>query len=347
MCIGVFAFAGLPLLRWFGPKRVVSFSLAAITVGTLLRAGAPDSGLIVALTCMIGVGIALTGTALPGIVKTHFADRPGAVTGGYVAALSAGSGLAALAVVPLSELLGSWRWAFVVSAIPPLATLALWAGTRTGDNPGTGWPGLRRAAHPFAEDSLRPQPVALRLGVIYALQSTAFIVVISWVAALYRDLGWSPGMAALTTAVIPMATIPASLIIPRLSDGHDRRVWLLGTSFAMGVGTLGLAFAPTAAPWLWLGIFAMGSGSQLALSLTLPLDLREDQAGIANLTAWMLALGHLIAAPAAVVAGALRDFTGDFTIALAIFGTLAIISGLVAQTSKLRPVGTAGRWKRP
>jgi CP family cyanate transporter-like MFS transporter len=173
--------------------------------------------------------------------------------------------------------------------------------------------------------------------VMFALQSATFMVVIGWVAALYRDKGWSPEAAGLTTAVIPLATIPASIIIPRLSDHGDRRRWLLATAVAMGTGALGLGLAPTLAPWLWLGLFSLGSGSQLALALSLPLDLGDGPPEIARLTAWTLGFGYILSAPTAVLAGALRDLTGDFVLPMTLAGIFAIGSGLLAQSSLLRP----------
>jgi CP family cyanate transporter-like MFS transporter len=335
LCMGVFAYAGVPLVRRLGPTRVITCSLVAISVGTLARAAAPDADLIVAFTCVLGVGLALAGTTLPGVVKAHFADRPGAVTGAYVAALSGGAGIAALLAAPLSEALGSWRWALALSALPALVALPLWIASGA-----TRERGEARVARAVGSARLprRVDPVGLRLAVMFALQSATFMITIGWIAALYRDEGWSPEAAGLTTAVIPLATIPAAILIPRLSDHGDRRRWLLVTAMAMGTGALGLGLAPTLAPWLWIGLFSLGSGSQLALALSLPLDLGVGQQGIARLTAWTLGFGYILSAPSAVLAGALRDVTGEFALPMILAGIFGIGSGLLAQTPLLRAV---------
>lgn len=68
-------------------------------------------------TLLAGVGIAITGTVLPGIVKEFFARRADAVTGIYLMGMAIGAALASGAAVPVAEVLDSWQ-----------ASLAAWGG---------------------------------------------------------------------------------------------------------------------------------------------------------------------------------------------------------------------------
>jgi CP family cyanate transporter-like MFS transporter len=113
----------------------------------------------------------------------------------------------------------------------------------------------------------------------------------------------------------------------------------------MGIGLLGLAFAPTAASWLWIIVFSLGSGSMFPLALTLPLDLGESERTITELTAWMFGYGYILSACGPLVVGGLYELTGGFAVPMALLGALGVCSGLVALTSPLRgrPVTRAVR----
>jgi CP family cyanate transporter-like MFS transporter len=308
-CMGIFAFAGAALIRRIGASPLIGIGLILITAGTIVRAGMPTPLLLMLATLPIGIGIAVIGVALPGVVKHHFPLRGGATTGLYVASLNVGAAAAALAIVPLAAALGGWRWGFVATAVPCAVAALLWHRARTDRDPED------REARPVS--SLRPPAGGLVLAAIFGLQSMVFTGAIAWIAAIYVEAGWTPAEAAVTTAAIPILTIPVALTVPRLSEGRDRRLWVLVTSLVMGLGTLGVGLAPSAAPVLWLLLLGLGSGAVFPLCMCLPLDLRATPAEVTDLTAWMLGLGYLISTTSALSIGALRDATGSFEIPFA------------------------------
>jgi CP family cyanate transporter-like MFS transporter len=335
LCMGVFAFAGVPLARRFGHRRLITAALALLAVGLLVRAVMPTAGLIILATIPVGVGIALSGLALPAVVNEHFPRRAGAATGAYVAALSVGGAAAALATVPLADALGGWRWPFALAAVPTAIALPLWLMM-----PRTEGEARKRRDPPRPERrrvrDLAPPRTGLLLAGIFGFQSMCFAAMVSWVAAIYHEAGWSETAAAAATAAIPVVTIPAALLIPALSDGRDRRWWIFGSGVVMTVGMMGIAFDPLAAPWLWLASFSFGAGALFPLSLTLPIDLRDDAVAVTRLTGWMLGLGYFLSALGPVLVGALRDITGGFTVAVAVVGGLGALSGLLGLAPELR-----------
>jgi CP family cyanate transporter-like MFS transporter len=348
LCMGLFAFAGVALVRRLGPRRLIAWSLVLVGAASLLRAAMPTGALIIAATVPLGVGIALAGLALPGVVNEHFPRRAGAITGAYVAALSVGGAAAALATVPLADALGSWRWAFALAAVPTAVALPLWLLTPESGPGRAPAPDAARPARPTPPPrSLRPPRLGLLLAGIFGFQSMCFAAMVSWVAAIYLEEGWSPTAAAAATASIPLVTIPAALVIPALSDGRDRRPWIFGSGVVMTIGMMGVAFAPLAAPWLWLVAFAAGAGALFPLALTMPIDLRDDAVAITSLTAWMLGLGYFLSALGPVIVGALRDLTGGFTIAIAVVGGIGALSGVLGLAPDLRrPQRAAARADR-
>jgi MFS transporter, CP family, cyanate transporter len=286
--------------------------------------------LLILTTIPIGIGIALAGVALPGVVKRDFPGRSGAVTGAYVAALSLGGASAALTVVPVADALGGWRGAFAVAAVPAAVVLAIWprVGLVSGDMSG----------EPERPSQRAPFRTALVLGLMFGCQGMCFSGMISWVAAIYIDAGWKQSTAALTTASIPLLTIPASLLIAALSDRGDRRLWVAGTGLALALGLTGIALAPTAAAWLWLALVGAGVGAIFPLILTLPLDLAEHSLQVTDLSARMQCIGFSMAATAPVLIGALRDLTGGFDAGLVTMAALAAAAAAMALTM-LRPAG--------
>jgi CP family cyanate transporter-like MFS transporter len=332
LCMGVFALVGPWLAARLGSALLIGYSLGVLAVGTVARAVAPTSALIVLATVPIGIGIALTGLAIPGVIKENFPGRPGAATGSYVAALALGGGLTGALVVPLADALGGWRAAMALTSIPAFLALPVWFGVRGEVREDTG-----RLAALVARtgDRWRPGRRGFRLGLMFGLQSMCFAAVISWVASLYEHEGWTAGHAALTTALISFLVAPAGLVLPRLSEGRDRRIWVLWTAIVMSAAVLGLAIVPDTLPWLWVVGFGLGTGSIFSLMLTLPLDLGRSQSEVDELTGWMLGLGYILAAAAPALVGVGRDITGSFEVPLIVMAVLGIGAGIVALSPSL------------
>jgi len=335
VCMGVFAPLGMGLALRMPARRLIAACMAVIILGTLARAEAPTAWLIVAATLPLGVGIAIVGVVLPGVIKTRFPQRTGAAMGAYVATLSVGASLAALTMVPLTKALGGWRGAFAISAIPTLACLPLWLllprARAVASDPDAERTRTGRRSVPSAGPR-----VILLLAAIFGLQSVCFAAVTNWVAALYHHHGWTLSAASFTTALVSILVIPGALVIPALSDRGDRRKWVVGSAVVMTFGMFGLAFAPTVAPWLWIVAFAVGDGALFPLSLTLPQDLADDERTRTMLTTWTLGLGYMLSGMGPLIVGGLLDLTGSFVVPLALLGAMGIFSGVLALAPSLK-----------
>ncbi|MFC3988870.1 MFS transporter, partial [Actinoplanes siamensis] len=94
--VPVFCFASVGLLapraaRRLGAAPVIAGGLALLTVGLAARPFAPGSALFVLFSAVALAGIALVNVLLPSIVKDHFPDQVGSVTGLYTVALNLGA----------------------------------------------------------------------------------------------------------------------------------------------------------------------------------------------------------------------------------------------------------------
>ncbi|MEA2442742.1 MAG: transporter, family, cyanate transporter [Thermoleophilales bacterium] len=328
--IPLFALAAFTLVgaRWaaaFGPRRVMLWGLTALALSTVARAYAPTAALLLLATVPLGVAMAVTGSALPVLIKDRFAGSAGAVTGTYVTALDIGAGVCALAAVPLAEALGDWRIALALTAVP--AALALPFAARLD---GTRSASLAQAAAKPTAALLRGRVVWLLAGV-FGAQSICFVGILTWLPAAYEAEGWSPTDAGVAGAWVLLAAIPTAFAVPVLSDRiGDRRRMVVPVAVSTAIGVLGLAAWPTVLPFLWMTLFAVGSGALFPLALTLPLDVASDASQAGRLTGAAVMIGYFVSAFAPVAVGALRDLTGGFGVPFALLASSAALTAPLA-----------------
>jgi len=367
VCLGLFAPVAARLAGRFGVDRVVAWALVVLGAGTLARAVGGAAGLFAA-TFLAGIGLAVGGALLPGIVKAHVAaDRAATVTGLYTTGLAGGALLAAALTVPLRNLLGgSWAPALAVWALPAVAALAVWrrvavpagtgppagpeplgsgsasgAGSRSAGGAGSRSAGGAgsRSASPAAEASPPARGglpwrsgLAWRVTLYTGLQSLLFYASLTWLSPLFQARGWSAERAGALLAVFSLTQLVATLGLPVLADRTgDRRPWIALSVSACTAGLLAVAVAPLAAPWLVAAVIGFGTGGQFAMALTLLVDAAADPAASRRLSGMAFLVGYLLAAAGPAAVGGLYDATGGFTaafLALTVIGLVTLALGV-------------------
>jgi len=318
VCLGLFAPVAARLAGRFGVDRVVAWALVVLGAGTLARAVGGAAGLFAA-TFVAGIGLAVGGALLPGIVKANFAaDRAATVTGMYTTGLAGGALLAAALTVPLRNLLGgAWAPALAVWALPAVAALAVWRRVAVPAGPGPPGPGPAGEASPPARGGLPWRSgLAWRVTLYTGLQSLLFYASLTWLSPLFQARGWSAERAGALLAVFSLTQLVATLGLPVLADRTgDRRPWIALSVSACTAGLLALALAPLAAPWLVAAVIGFGTGGQFAMALTLLVDAAADPAASRRLSGMAFLVGYLLAAAGPAAVGGLYDATGGFTAA--------------------------------
>jgi CP family cyanate transporter-like MFS transporter len=343
--IPLLALAAFSLLggRWaarFGPRRMLLWALSVLAVALVARAYAPTTVLLLLATVPVGVALAVAGAALPVLIKDVFAKSAGAVTGAYVAALDVGAGVCALTAVPIADALGGWRVALALTAVPAVAALPFVARLAKGPSSTMDAPAGTPAPSPPGRRSL------WLLGGVFGAQSVCFVGVVTWVPAAYQAAGWSAAAAGVAGAVVLLAAIPTALAVPLFSDRIDRRRLVAPVAAITALSVAGMAAYPTAAPFLWLTLFALGSGALFPLALTLPLDVAADPRQAGRLAGAALGIGYFASAFAAVAVGALRDATGGFGVPFALLAVSAALAGPFALMLPRQPAGAGTRVAR-
>jgi MFS transporter, CP family, cyanate transporter len=346
VCLGLFAPVAARLAARFGVGRVVAWALVVLGAGTLARAVGGAAGLFAA-TFLAGIGLAVGGALLPGIVKAHFAaDRAATVTGLYTTGLAGGALLAAALTVPLRNLFGgSWAPALAVWALPAAAALAVWRQVApppaAGPAPPTG------AADPAAAPGVPPgrgglpwrSGLAWRVTLYTGLQSLLFYASLTWLSPLFQAHGWSAERAGALLAVFSLTQLVSTLGLPVLADRTgDRRPWIALAVSACTAGLLALAVAPLAAPWLVAAVIGFGTGGMFAMALTLLVDAAADPAASRRLSGMAFLVGYLLAAAGPAAVGGLYDATGGFTaafLALVAVGVVTLAFGVSVRRGEV------------
>ena len=335
VCMGVFAPVGAALGRRVGREAAVSCALALVGFGTLVRGLNTSAVPLYGGTLVAGIGIAMGGALLPGVVKAWFPSRAGAVTGLYTAGLVAGAMLAAAATAPLSDALaGGWPAAIGAWGLLALAALAAWVPA-TRRQRAAGGPAPGRLRLPWRSG------VAWRITLYMGSQSLLYYATLTWLSPLYLAAGWSASRAGLLLGLFSFTQVFSALAVPALVDrSGDHRPWIalcVGTVTAM-LAALGLA--PTAAPWVWATLLGLGVGGMFALALTLLVRQAATPAAAARLSGMALLVGYLLAATGPVLAGALYDAAGSYRLpflALAGIGAATLAVGVSVRPGDRSP----------
>ncbi|MEU6714382.1 CynX/NimT family MFS transporter [Nonomuraea purpurea] len=335
VCAPLAAYAG----RRYGLQSGVLAGLVIIALATAARLLGESTWLQLSSAAIVGAGIAIAQTLLPAVVKTRFAARAGLVTGLYTAGLGLGGAVAAGVSAPLADALGSWPGALASWAVLALAGVALWSaakGSLSLDN-------VTAPAGPATKQMPWRSGVAWHITMLSAVNSALYYCELAWVTPLlHDDAGRDAATAGIMLTVMISIQVVAMLAVPALL-GERRGTWA-GLAVMMtltAAGFLGLAYAPDTATWVWIAALGVGHGGLFTLVLTLPVLAGRDPGEAGRISAMAFFVGYGCAALAPLLVGALRDATGDFTLAFGVLGTIGLLMLLPIarlRSTILRPV---------
>jgi len=331
LCMGLFAPVSQVLARRVGREATVGWALVLLLLGQVARLAGDVLPVLLLSTLAVGIGIALAGTVLPGIVKEFFAERSGTMTGVYLLAMMVGAATASALAVPLADAFGSWEQSLAVWGLLAAVGLAAWLPVvRRVNDRGALDPAERRVPLPY-----RSRTTWLVAGYL-ALQSVSFYSQIAWIPPTYEAHGWTPQDAGLLLALWSIAQLVTGVTAPSLADRlHDHRpLMAVAVGFNLA-GLAGIAFAPEAAPVLWVLLLAWGQGGGFSLGLVKLVDYAPTPAASARLSALVFLVSYSSASLGPFLFGAVHDATGGFTASFA--GLLALAVVQMTLVPRLRP----------
>lgn len=309
LLMGVMALPAPWLARRFGRDRVILAALAVLLAATALRAFAGTIATLFLTTVGIGAGIAVAGALLAGFVKASYPRQAAVLMSIYATALALGSTAAAAITGPVAVATGGWKLGASLWALPAIGAIAAWCFVE------------RRGLSPRQDGQQRPRysmplrnPTAWLIALFFASNNIVFYAYISWVAPMYVEYGRTPNMAGLILASFTLAFMIANPAFGLLSRKEDRRIALAISSGISLIGTLAIAIAPNAMPFLAIPIVAFGAGGAFTLGMTLPLDNAKNAEEANAWNAFILLISYVVAAAGPLLMGYLRDVTGGFEV---------------------------------
>ncbi len=336
LCMGLFAPVAATATRWWRESTVLSAGLVLILVGGSLRSLGGATGLYAA-TALAGIGIAVVGTLLPGLVRTRLPHRIGPVTGMYTASLIAGAFIASSLAEPARLWLGvSAQAALAVWALPAVVALAVWlpvARTAEQRRPAV------RAARPASETDVSPwrDASAWVVTAFMAVQSLLFYGMLAWLPVSAIEHGMSVQSAGLLLGLFTVTQVVTAFAVPVLAHRTgDLRPWVVVTLSTTTLGLLLVSVVPYAFPaavWLWAALMGLGMGGHFGLALNTVTQVAPSTAVAPAYSGMAFLFGYSVAAIGPVLLGFLADATGGYRVpflTLTVLGLVALALGVAA-----------------
>ncbi|MGM0505907.1 MAG: CynX/NimT family MFS transporter [Bacteroidota bacterium] len=341
IAFGVFSIWTSSISKRIGTEITMGLALILVAGGTLLRV-LPLHVALFGGTLVLGIGIALGNTLLPGIAKKHFPHRFGQITGIYAATLGLGAALASGISVPLSEGLGwGWRWALGAWGFVALIALLIWLPFMKRSKPVLRQGSLRESLHRLGRSS-----AAWHVSLFMGFQSFTFYVIIAWLPDILIEQGMSPLLAGWMLFLTQIVGVTATLFIPAWAAGRRDQVvpvWLILSCELIGIAglTTGLfvpALLQTGWVVFWVSLLGISLGSTFGLAL-LFIGLRTRDNETANeLSGTSQSIGYSLAAIGPALFGGMHDATGSWVLPLLFLFTVGVcklISGLLAARNRM------------
>ena len=325
LCFGALAPLAPALVRRLGERATATVALAVLLFGTLVRL-VPGLGFLFFGTAVAGAAIAVGNVLLPILVRGNFPDRVGLMTGMYTTGLIGFAALAAGISVPVADAFGGgWRPGLAIWAIPAAIGLTVWATQLTRRRQAGGARGGHQVAGARA---LLHDRVAWLVTLFFAVQSAGFYATLAWLPSVFHSHGISTARAGfLLSLSLVVGLIPALTVPTFAARAPDQRAFVIVFVTCIAAGWLGVIFAPTSAPYLWVVLLGFGQNAMFPLALTLIVLRGGSVVSTAALSTLVQTVGYLVAAAGPLVIGAVHDITGSWTPAL-----IVLLSLLVPQT---------------
>ena len=297
----------------------------------MARLAAAIPGVLHASALLAGVGIALAAGLVPAVVREQLPQQVGLATGLWTAAMMTGAALGGALTVPLAAALGSWQAALAAWALPAALAVTVWWLVEESHHQHDADRATTQTQRPVRVRDLpwRVRPAWSLTGYLL-LNSVVFYTALAWLAPMHVDQGSSSEAAGLLLGAFTVSQIAGALVLPGLAERLPARRALFATIVSVtGIALVLIAVAPTAVPVLATSVFGLMLGGGFAMGLALLSEWAADPSASARLTAMAYSVTYVVAAFGPLVAGALLDLSGSWTL---VFALLAVVCALQLLT---------------
>ncbi|MFT3797966.1 CynX/NimT family MFS transporter [Microbacterium sp.] len=343
LCYAVFGIVTPALERRFGLERLATLSMVVIAIGLLTRSLAPDALVLLLATALVFAAVGTGNILLPPLVKKYFPDRLGLMMTLYSTTMAVATFLPPLFAVPIADAAG-WRFSLSLWAVFAVAAIVPWVVMAVRE----------RAAAPVEVEETDAGalgrmwriPLAWMLMIGFAVSGVLAYTSFAWLPVILTDVaGVSAAEAGGMLSLFAILSLPGSMLVPLIvvRFGAVRAVFAVAITCGF-IGLGGLLFAPTVAPWLWVGVFGL-SGSLFPLSLVLLGIRARTHEGAVALSGFVQSVGYAVVAVFPVGIGVVHDLTGSWTIPLVVL--LVVVAAAIAPAIVVaHPRTVEDEWER-
>ena len=314
-----------------GQGRTMMIGLILILIGEFVRSYTGAAGLFVG-TAIIGIGIAIGNVLIPAIIKKNFPEKVGAVTSVYTSGMCIYAAVGAGISVPLAKGMDlGWKNALASWFILTILTVLIWIPqTRKTEE---------RAAvvtrGNSSSSSIWRSPLAWWVTIFMGIQSLLFYSQVAWLPTIVSSKGMTQGFAGNMALLFQLMAIPATLLIPTISDRFkDQKLLVLITSAIYMIGmTLFLLGNSELMLILAVVLLAIGMGGSISLSIAFISMRSPNPKRASELSGMSQSAGYLLAAVGPIMSGSIYDATGSWNIPIILFIVLIALlafSGMFA-----------------
>jgi CP family cyanate transporter-like MFS transporter len=335
------------LAERIGARPCVSIGLVLLGAGTILRAVHTTTISLFIFTLLLSLGIPLTQTAVPSLVRRWFPKQIGFVAALFSDGLIVGEAVAAGVTVPfMLRFLGNDAWAstFIFWGVPIVLLLAFWlrlappANTRTFTRPTSPQSDttpltLQASATPIQRKRLN----ALHLGILVGSGSLVYFGMNGWIAP-YNQAMHQASFTPLALAILNAAQLPISLGITLIAQRLAGLRWpFIVAGIICAAAIMGWIFTPTVLEPVWAALLGGSSALVFTLGIALP-PLLAGPKEVARLTGITLSLTYGVAFVGPFVGGELWDL---FHLPAMAFVPVAFASAILILLGSLLPSRTS------
>lgn len=318
-CFGFFGFVTPFLFSRVKTKHALSFVLALLSIGLLLRFIESIPALMLG-TLFIGASIAMLNTVIPVILRRFFPDKVSLALGIFTAATAVSSFAGAFLAIPLKEITNSYTCSLSLWIIFSAPAAIFWFLSSNKELP---------CFSRNEEEKTKIKPkfnllALLSVVLTMSFQSLFVYSLIAWLPALLMSRGMSAVNAGNALALVLVLAFFSSLLISlfiRTVGGEKKLSILLSLLCFLAVP---FWFADGIWPFVGSLIMAIPHGARFSLALILIAKKAKSLPEMLLLSSLSQGVGYTLAATGPFICGLLYTGNGDWTNVL-IFLALAII----------------------
>ena len=306
--------------------KTMTLGLLLILIGELVRSYTNIAGLFIG-TIFLGIGIAIGNVLIPSIIKLKFPTKIGVVTSIYTSSMCLFAAVGAGVSMPLAKGLQlGWKNSLASWFILTILTLLIWLPQLKVKDESL-VPILTKKVNP--SQSIWKSPIAWWVTLFMGTQSSIFYSLVAWLPTIILSKGMLDSFAGAMALTFQLTAIPATLLIPILSDKFKNQRGLVIITclfylsglllFLVGQTQLVLLFA--------IILMALGMGGSISLSIAF-ISLRSPNSTRASeLSGMSQSAGYLLAAIGPILMGVLFDTFNSWTLPISLFIGLIIFLG--------------------